>query len=695
MSSNFRGRRATCAARAAWLGSALVLAPAARAHTPGDPTQTLPEVVISGHYDNAVGTSNAASQGTINSKLLVTRPALRPGEVLEFIPGMIVTQHSGDGKANQYFLRGFNLDHGTDFATFIAGMPVNLPTHAHGHGYTDLNFLIPELIDRIEYRKGPYFAANGDFSSVGSAQIDLRRSLAAGFGQATIGPNGYRRMLAADSLVLGNGGRLLAALELQAGDGPWENPQNLRKHNAVLSYSAGTRADGFAVTLMGYQSRWNSTDQVPLRAIESGLIGRFGAIDPTSGGDTSRTSVSGEWRRPLEDGSMKASAYAIRYRLGLYSNFTYALDNPVDGDQFLQRDSRSVFGGQLARVWYSRLGSLPMTTELGLQTRFDRIQVGLFDTVAREVTATTRDDRVRQGSVGFYAENGITWTDWLRTVAGLRVDRLQWQVASNLAANSGSESASQVSPKFSAILGPWHKTEMFLNWGQGFHSNDGRGTTIRVDPSTGDPTPRVTGLARTTGYEIGLRSEPVRGLQSSLAIWRLTIGSELLFVGDAGATEAGRPSQRQGVEWSNRYIATPWLLFDADLALSQARFTDGDPAGNRVPGSVAKVGSVAVTVRDLAHWSASLQARFLGARPLTEDGAQMAASTTLVNARVGYRVNRQAELSFDLFNLFNRRVNDIEYFYASRLRGEAAPVDDRHVHPAEARALRVTLRLTI
>jgi hypothetical protein len=420
----------------------------------------LDAIEVTGHYDNAVGTSDAASQGVITSRLLQTRPALRPGEVLEYVPGVIVTQHSGDGKANQYFLRGFNLDHGTDFATWVAGMPVNLPTHAHGHGYTDLNFLIPELIDRIEYRKGPYFVSNGDFSSAGSADIGLKAELPGGAGQLTVGSNDYQRLFVSASPALDGGRRLLAAAELQRADGPWDNPQDLRKKNALLRLSEGTTATGYDVTLMAYQSRWNATDQIPRRAVDSGLIGRFGAVDPSDGGESERYSLSAELRRQTADGGWRASVYAIHYRLDLFSNFTYFLDRPETGDQFLQRDRRNVFGGQVARTWYGSLGRLPMTNEIGLQARSDRIHPGLFDSTQRRITGTTRDDRVRQANLGLYAENGLNLTPWLRSVMGLRADRFRWSVDSDTQANSGRTSDSLVSPTASLVFGPWARTEI-------------------------------------------------------------------------------------------------------------------------------------------------------------------------------------------------------------------------------------------
>ena len=662
-----------------------------------DENQELPEIKVRAQPSNSIGTTDAASEGTVSAQRIQARPVLRPGDLLEAVPGMIVTQHSGDGKANQYFLRGFNLDHGTDFSISVAGIPINLPTHAHGHGYTDLNFLLPELVDRIDYRKGPYFSSNGDFSSAGSAAIRLRNRVSEPFSQLTIGQYGYHRLFSAGSTELASGANLLAGLELMNQNGPWDNPEGLRKINGLLRYSRGSASDGFDVTLMAYNARWNSTDQIPQRAIDSGTITRFGAIDPSAGGQTSRYSLSTQWKKALQDGSIQASAYLLRYELQLFSNFTYFRDNLTQGDQFLQQDSRTVFGTELKRLWAMKLAGFETHHELGLQVRHDRIRVGLFDSSARVVTATTRDDRVAQTSLGLFGESGITWTPWLRTTAGLRADHFHWNVQNQIAAsagiNSGSTSDLLVSPKLAVILGPWSKTEYFMNWGRGFHSNDGRGTVTRVDPKSGQVVTPVTGLVRTTGYELGMRSQWVPNLQTSLALWRLEIGSELLFVGDAGTTEPSRPSLRQGIEWNNRYTPLPWLEFNLDLALSRARFMDADPAGPYVPGSVSRVVSASVTVQNLGAWSGSLQARYIGPRPLIEDQSVMAASSALLNFRLGYRVRKGLDISVDVFNLANRKVNDIEYYYASRLRGESAEQNDRHIHPAEPRSVRLSARL--
>ncbi|MGK5065906.1 TonB-dependent receptor [Janthinobacterium sp. RT4P48] len=648
-------------------------------------------VRVAGHYDNAVGTSDAASQGVITTELIVNRPALRTGELLEFVPGLIVTQHSGDGKANQYFLRGFNLDHGTDFATYVDGMPVNMRTHAHGQGYSDLNFLIPELVQRIDYKKGPYFAGEGDFASAGSARIRLADKLPQGQASLSIGQHGYLRGVVADSLDAGSG-TLLFGLEMNRNNGPWDVPESVRKYSGVLRYSQGTQDDGFSVTGMAYKNSWNATDQVPLRAVESGLIGRFGSLAPSDGGDTSRYSLSYALRKRTQNRLFEFDAYVIRSQLELNSDFTYFLADAQQGDQFQQSERRTVAGVNASESWTTELAGLAMRNKLGVQARFDRLSpVGLYNTVERIRHSTVREDRVRESSVGVYGENTLQWLPWLRSVAGLRYDAYRFNVASSIEGNSGTANDHVVSPKLSLIFGPWSKTEFFVNYGKGFHSNDARGTTQTRLPDGEASTP-VTPLVPTKGMELGARTEWLPGLQSSLALWRLDIASELLFVGDAGETEASRASRRHGIEWNNHYIAAPWLLFDLDLAASRSRYTENDPAGNYIPGSIDKVASFGVTVTDQGPWSGAFQLRYFGPRPLIEDNSVRSASTTLAYARVAYQLNRKTRVSLDVFNLFDKRASDIDYYYASRLPGEAAEgVNDRHFHPVEPRSVRLTL----
>ena len=673
------------------------------------PATQLPTVQIQGNYINSTGTSDAASQGVVTSKLLESRPTLRPAEVLEFIPGVIVTQHSGDGKANQYFLRGFNLDHGTDFASFVDGMPVNMPSHAHGQGYSDLNWLIPELVDRITYRKGPYFAEEGDFASAGTARIRLFDALPRGIASVTLGNERYGRALLADSMKLG-AGHLLYALEAAHNNGPWDSPERFHRTNGVLRYSVEGGGTRQSITAMGYSAGWNSTDQIPLRAVASGLIGRFGAIDPSDGGSTSRYSLSYVADHADEGGRWSVNAYAISSRLDLFSNFTYFLEHPVDldpsqthGDQFEQAERRKVYGLGASRTWNGTLAGRDMTNTIGLQVRHDRLDpVGLYSTVARQRVETTQQSRVRETSVAVYAENTLQWTRWLRSVVGARADRFDFDVSSSITQNSGKAHATIASPKLSLIIGPWAKTEYFVNAGYGYHSNDARGVTASVtakpDATTGlrSPVDPAVPLVRSKGAELGVRTELVPGLQSSLALWRLTLGSELVFVGDAGETEPSRASRRTGIEWNNHYRATPWLLLDLDLAMSRARFTepDADPTvvGDRIPGSIDKVASFGVTVVDLGPWFGQFQLRYFGPRPLIEDNSQRSKATTLAYLRVGYKFNPKVRVALDVFNLFDRQASDIDYYYASRLKGEAAGgVNDVHFHPVEPRSLRLTM----
>jgi outer membrane receptor protein involved in Fe transport len=653
-------------------------------------------VEIAGNYLNGVGTSDAASQGVVTSALIASRPTLRPAEVLEFVPGVIVTQHSGDGKANQYFLRGFNLDHGTDFATFVDGMPANMPSHAHGQGYSDLNWLIPELVDRIAYRKGPYYADEGDFASAGAAHIALLDTLPLGLATATIGQAGYRRALAAKSLGVASG-QVLGAVELAHDDGPWDTPEKFHRFNSVVRYSmdeADTRA---SVTAMAYAASWDSTDQVPSRAVKDGSIGRFGTLDPTDGGKSARYSLSVDLAHRISDGGrdgqFKLNAYAIASQLDLFSDFTYILDDPVHGDQFEQAEHRRLLGLQASRSWDTAFAGHETTTTIGLQLRQDRLDpVGLYDTTARVRRATVQQSRVRETSSGLYGESATQWTPWLRSVAGLRWDHFEFDVASSIAANSGRRNADLASPKLSLIFGPWRKTEFFVNAGDGFHSNDARGTTETVTPKERDPVRPVTPLVRSMGGELGLRTQLVDGLQSSLALWVLRLGSELVFSGDAGDTEPSRASLRQGLEWNNHYIASSSLLLDADLSVSAARYTQHDPAGSSIPGSIRTVASLGATLKDQGPWFGHVQLRYFGPRPLVEDASQRSKSTTLAYLRAGYRFPGQTRLTVDVFNLFDRRASDIDYVYASRLKGEpAGGVEDIHLHPVEPRSIRVGL----
>lgn len=676
------------------IAGALCVAAPVQAQEQQQSLQDLPlRVQVTGHYENAVGTSDAASEGTITAKLIANRPALRPAEILEFVPGMIVAQHSGDGKANQYYLRGFNLDHGTDFATFVDGMPVNMRTHAHGQGYTDLNFLVPELVNKIHYRKGPYYADEGDFASAGAAHISLADKLNEGAASLTADADGYLRALLVNSAGAGSG-NLLYALELGHNDGPWQMPEAFHKVSGVLRYSAGGGGERFSVTAMGYKAGWRATSQIPLRAVQDGRLDEFGAADPSDGGRTSRYSLSTEWRRRGDATLTEAHAYAVRSELSLYNDVTYFLDDPVNGDQVLQHERRTMTGFDLSHTWFGQMAGMPMENAIGMQGRLDHIApLGLFATAQQRLLHPIAESHVSEGSLAAWFQNTVQWTPWLRSIAGLRYDRYRFVVDSSIAENSGQSNDHVASPKLALVLGPWEKTEFFVNYGEGFHSNDARGTTAHLAPRELQPIEPVTPLVKTRGSEIGARTEIIAGLQSSLALWRLRSASELVFSGDAGDTAPSRASKRSGIEWNNHYAASSHLLLDLDLAYSRARYTEFDPAGDRVPGAVEKVASFGATVNDVGPWSGAFQLRYFGPRPLIEDNSVRSSSTVIAYLRASYRFDRRWQLTADVFNLFDRRASDVDYYYSSRLPGEPAEgVNDIHFHPGEPRTLRLTLR---
>jgi outer membrane receptor protein involved in Fe transport len=662
----------------------------------GIPTTSrwLEEVVVTGRLEQLHGTPVSATEGTATAEQLDLRPVLRTGELLEVVPGLVVTQHSGDGKANQYFLRGFNLDHGTDLATSVDGVPVNMPTHAHGQGYTDINFVIPELVQSIEYRKGTYYASSGNFSAAGAVNMRYRDAVDAPFALVEAGENNFNRAVLATSSQAA-AGAILFGIDHSESDGPWLLSQDFRKTNALLRYSWESDRSRFAVTAQGYDGRWRSSDQIPLRAVKQGTIDRFGFVDPSDGGESRRYSLGLDWIAPLAGGEMHALAYAIDYRLDLFSNFTYAID-AEHGDQFEQLDERRVYGGAASLVQPFTLLDVNNDLEIGMEWRRDDIgAVGLYRTLARERIGTTREDEVTQSSYSAYSSVTTFWAPRVRTSLGVRADYFVFDVASDLAANSGRETDSTLSPKLSVVFGPWQETEIFVNLGKGFHSNDARGTTIRVDPVDGvTPAGRVDPLVDAFGMDVGMRTAIVPNTQLSVSLWALELDSELLFVGDAGLTEASRASKRHGVQVGAIWNPLSWLIVDADLAWSRARFDERDPAGDRIPGAVEAVASVGLAVDHPSGWFGGARFRHFGAAPLIEDGTVESQPTTLFNVEAGYRISETLKLSAAVFNLFDSDDNDITYLYESQLAGEAAPVQDIHFHPVEPRTVRVTLTTT-
>ncbi len=656
---------------------------------------------VQGREDDLIGIAESGSQGTVGATEIQDRPILRSGEVLETVPGLIITQHAGGGKANQYFLRGFNLDHGTDIAIFLDDMPLNLPSHAHGEGYSDMNTVIAEFVKRVNFEKGPYYADVGNYGSAGSAHVGYFKTLPQNFVKLEGGTYSYGRGVFGGSQRLGSGNFLYGG-EAYYDNGPWVHPDAYTKFNGLLTYSQGDDASGVGITTRAYHGKWHSSDQIPVSAVP--LVGLYGTLDPTDGGHSQRYSLQGEWHRQGTNSESKLMAYGFYYDLDLFSNFTYYLVDPIRGDQFEQQDRRWVAGLDAHHTIFSQWLGRKVGNTFGLQIRNDWINNGLYaaenrvrmdktdydtgDPILPTLPATRERDRFTDTIVGFYAENKIQWAEKFRSVVALRGDDEQFVVtslaysASVNAANSGSASKFLPSPKASLIFGPWSNTEFYLQGGFSFHSNDGRGATQTVEPISADnpypntPVAKIPPLVPTKGGEIGARTVAVGHLQSTLSLWYLHSNSELMQDGDTGGTSASeQSSNRYGVEWANYYTPREHLAVDFDLADSRAQFTeiDGDDAapnsagGKHVPEAVGVVISSGITLHDYKGFSSSLRLRYFGPRDLTSDGMFRSNQTVLLNGELGYQINKKWHVSAEFLNMLDRKDSDIDYAYQSRV----------------------------
>ncbi len=704
-------------------------------------------VNVQGRADDLTGVAQSATQGTVGQTELEDRPILRSGEVLETVPGVIITQHAGGGKANQYFLRGFNLDHGTDFAVFLDDMPLNLPSHAHGEGYADLNIVIPELVQRVNYEKGPYYADVGDYGSAGSAHLEFYKTLPENFFQVEGGMYGYERAVFGVSEKVGSG-NLLFGGEFYHDDGPWTHSDNYSKLNGLLTYSQGDEASGFSITAHAYHGNWYSSDQIPITAVP--LVGFFGALNPTDGGNSQRHSVQAEWHRQNDHSRTQIMACGFYYYLNLFSDFTYYLDDPAKGDQFEQQDSRFVLGIDVRHTLFNNWFGRKVENTFGLQVRNDWVHNGLYRTENRVRTdkndinacndepinacstdpnlmavlpADTDVNRFTETMFGLYVENKIQWAEKFRTVLAFRGDEVRDAVTSLTpsytatelpgapvvnfaAANSGTVTQFMPEPKASLIFGPWRKTEFYVQGGFGFHSNDARGATQREEPISPDnpfptATSRIPALIQTKGSEVGVRTTAAPHLQSTFSLWYLHSASELLQDGDTGGTVPSlSPSNRYGIEWANYYTPLEHWAFDFDFADSRAFFTEidaddaapGSPGGKRVPEAVGLVASAGATMHDYKRFSASLRVRAFGPRDLTSDGIYRSNPTVLLNAEVRYRLTKKWSFVVEALNLLNRKDHDIDYAYTSRITPTADAAFTDVFHPVEPLQVRFGIR---
>jgi len=622
----------------------------------------------------------AASADEIRARDLSLRPRIRPSDILEVVPGLIAVQHAGGGKANEYFLRGFDADHGTDVAFFVDGVPVNMPSHGHGQGFADFHFLIPELVASVSAVKGPYYARFGDFATAGAIDLRLYDHLHESSATFAMGQYGIYRGLFMFAPELGDDWSTIVAGEAYTDQGPFTHKEQLSRFNGFGRVTRHMGPGALSLTFMTYTGAWKASGQVPLRALGTPeLPTEFDSIDPTEGGSTQRHQLSVAYTYRKDDDEARALLYAIRYRFSLFSNFTLFENDPIRGDQIAQDDERTVLGGH----WYFKrkkaLGPIVTTTTLGLQARNDSIENGLHHSFERTILGPVVEAGVSETAVGLYGEEDLRIARWLRVVFGLRVDRFDVAVKDHLesqeppgASSSGVSGATLASPKMSAVitaLDDWH---VYLNFGRGFHSNDARGSTKRLDPSN----PHVSLLTKGTGYELGTRVRLFGALDLAAAIFRLDLDSETVWSGDEGTTIVAGPTRRTGVEFEARMRLWKWLFLDADATFARAVFRENGGAENALALAPTRTIAAGVSVKHPNGAFGSLRVRSLGARP-ANDGADRlvkpldAEGFTLFDAMAGYRWDH-VEVAVDVRNLFGTKWREVQFANTSRLRSEVA-----------------------
>lgn len=645
---------------------------------------------------NALGSSPSASEGIINQLDIANQPLLRPASVLEFIPGLIAQDQTGTVKANVYLLRGFFLDHGTDFSAWIDDVPYNQPNNPHLHGYLDLNSMIPELVQTIDFKKGVYYPDAGDFSSAGTARISLMDSLPAGIFKTEVGKDSYFRELVANSAPLGQG-TLLYAVDAEYFNGPWEFPENARIFKGIFRYTMGDESDGLRVTAMVYSAIGRTTDGIPLLGVEAGLLNRFGTNDPSEGISTQRDQVNFQWWHRDDAGDLtKANAYYVYYRFSDYFNETGNFEDRINGDTVHEFEHNTAVGANLSQSWNSRLFGENVRNTVGLQAYFlDIPHLGDVHVVDRVPLNVLDEASILETNVAAYLQNEVKWGEKVRSVVGLRADYFHWNVDDFvLPENSGKTESKLLEPKGSLIFGPWDHTEFYLNGGYGFHTNDARGIfateSLPLVPisegGTVTPTTPASPIARSRGAEVGMKSQAVPNLTTTGALWYLRLASELIFDPDERTAVPRGASERYGFELSNTYRLNHWLTFDADWSASEAHFLTVDyvdavtpQGGTDVPQAVGVVFSGGPTVYLPGGYFGTLRYRYIGPRALSSDDVVTARATNEFDMGLGYE-NPRFTAGVNILNLFNSKGHDNDFLASSAVNGVQYPNSDSF-HP--------------
>lgn len=628
----------------------------------------------------------ASSNRIILNEDILLQPQGRPADLLRLAPGLITLEHSGGaGKADQFLLRGFDADHGTDLALHVDGMPINMRSHAHGQGYGDINFIIPETIEEITVKKGPYHVEYGDFATAGAANYVTRETVPQTIVQSAGGNFNTQRHLFMTSPTQDRF-RTLFAGEFYYTDGPYDFVNRNTRYNGLAKLTFDPSATSqLSVTFTQYYARWNGAGQIPLREVTSGGLDRFGSLDPSEGGKSVRSTGRLDYHYDLPGGGTAfANLWAQYYYLSLYTNFTYFLNDPVNGDGIEQTDRRWLTGSDVGYRQTFRLFDREGILTAGLQTRFDKIRVRLGTQQKRSSLAITQESDIFEASYSPYLKMDLQFRPWLRFVGGGRLDVFTYNVNDRCGTDcsvrpNGTASDSITSGKANLILGPWAGTEFFMNAGTGFHSNDARDVVLNPSAAT---------LTRAIGYEVGIRSQPWTWTEFLATAWLLDLGSELVFVGDEGTTERRGKTRRLGTEISTRITPLEWLSIRGDITYTHAEFRK---TGDSVPLAPQFTAFSSVTARLPIGLSGMLQMLTVGSRAGTEDNRVKLEPFTIFDLVLRYKIplvppTERLEAFLSIRNLTNTDWRQAQFVYESRLPGEpAGGVSDIHFVPGTPR----------
>ena len=642
---------------------------------PPAPVPVLPPVSVT-----APPPVSSSSEQIIPGRDFELRPQGRPADVLRLVPGLIINQHQGGGKAEQYLLRGFDADHGTDLALFVDGLPVNLRSHAHGQGYADLHFLIPETVKAVEVVKGPYSPEYGDFETAGAILFltrDYVEENTLEVGGGSFNTQRYVALISPTRDAL----KTLIAFEGYRSDGPFEHPNGYLRFNLFAKASANI-AEGMKLAVWAslYRAEWHGSGQIPERAIRSGLMDRFGAIDPNEGGVTQRTNLNIDYSWQVTDTHLLAvHVYGSYYALSLFNDFTFFLNDPEHGDMINQRDRRFVAGADTQYAIRSTPFGIPVTSTAGFQYRIDTPHVVLANAVQRHQVGRVQDVSIVEQSYSPYLKFDLTPIEKVRLVTGARGDIFRFQGSEHVDTTEPFETRdvtkARPNVKANLILGPWFATELFANFGTGFHSNDARAVLIN---------PSLDALPTAKGYEFGFRTRALPRTDIFATYWFLDLSSELVFVGDDGTTEARGRTHREGVEFGVKVQPFDWLSITGDFTYTtKAEFVD---TGTPIPLAPIWTARADITVRLPWGLSSSFEMRYLGDRPADEERQFTARGYTLFNWTGRYRY-RNLEAFLSIENLTNVQWREAQFALTSRLPGEPAHgVNDLHFTPGAPRS---------